>query len=198
MKKIIIISLSVLIVILGLYLLVFKSGKEETSEPSILTFKEEYEEYNGKSTDEGYYPLVEIHTNIDVEYINQREFMAVLKDKNGVIYIGNPTCLWSRNALPILLNALENNDITKFYYLDSTNLNDDRIIINALYPEEESIISPTVVFVRDGIVIAIHTKTIPTQTDPYIPLSLKEKEELNDIYNEGINKVFGISCNEEC
>ena len=60
---------------------------------------------------------------------------------------------------------------------------------------ELRLFAPTVVFVRDGIIVDIHIGTVESQTDPHIPLTKEQKEELNEIFTNGIKKVNAESCN---
>ena len=48
-----------------------------------------------------------------------------------------------------------------------------------------------------GKVVGIHTDTVESQSDPYKGLTKKQKEELNQIYTNNINKIYG-TCNESC
>lgn len=62
---------------------------------------------------------------------------------------------------------------------------------------EKRLYVPTVVFVLDGEIVDYYVDTLPTQTDPYIPLTLEEKNELINIYKEKIVKVLDDTCTVE-
>lgn len=56
---------------------------------------------------------------------------------------------------------------------------------------------PLVVFVKDGKIVGYYADTVESQSVPYVALT-KEKNELINIYKEGILKVTGdSSCNKE-
>lgn len=63
--------------------------------------------------------------------------------------------------------------------------------------DEKRVYVPLVVFVKDGKIVDYHADTVESQRDPYVALT-KEKDELINIYKEGILKVTGDrSCNEK-
>ena len=63
--------------------------------------------------------------------------------------------------------------------------------------DEKRVYVPLVVFVKDGKIVDYYADTVESQRDPYVALT-KEKNELINIYKEGILKVTGdSSCNEE-
>ena len=57
---------------------------------------------------------------------------------------------------------------------------------------------PTVVFVKDGVVLSTHTSTVDSQENPSVELNNTQKDELINIYTSGINSVYEILCDEEC
>ncbi len=62
---------------------------------------------------------------------------------------------------------------------------------------EKRVYVPLVVFIKEGTIVGYHTDTVPSQTDPYKPLTKQEQEELTNIYLKNINKMLGDVCNEE-
>lgn len=62
---------------------------------------------------------------------------------------------------------------------------------------EKRIYVPTVVFVLNGEIVDYYMDTVPTQTDPYVPLTEEEKNELINIYKERIKKVLDDTCTLE-
>lgn len=67
---------------------------------------------------------------------------------------------------------------------------------NSVDTGEKRIYVPLVVFVKNGVIVDYQDETVPTQTDPYIPLTEEEKNQLINIYIEKINKVADSSCDE--
>ena len=66
--------------------------------------------------------------------------------------------------------------------------------------EDESIkrlYFPTVVFVRNGQVLSIHSSTVESQKDPSKKLTKKQTKELKEIYVQGLNEVKAKICEEE-
>ncbi len=215
-KTIIIITvvLVILIVITGLYFLLNK-------ETDNIKFKQEYESLNSKK---GYLDI-EIPKDNNIKYVSFDELMDVLEDGTGIIYFGFPECPWCRNALPVLLEAAKENEIQNVYYFNAKSIRDDKelkdgkIVTNkegtkeyyelvdrlkdnlGVYEglEDDSIkrlYFPTVVFVMGGKVVGTHIGTVDSQKDPSKHLTKKQKQELLNIYNENINKIYG-TCDTE-
>ena len=212
--SIITLVLVILIVITGLYFLLNK-------ETDNTKFKQEYESLNSKK---GYLDI-EIPKDNNIKYVSFDELMEVLEDGTGIIYFGFPECPWCRNALPVLLEAAKENEIQNIYYFnaksirDEKELKDGKIVTNkegtkeyyelvdrlkdnlGVYEglEDDSIkrlYFPTVVFVMGGKVVGTHIGTVDSQKDPSKHLTKKQKQELLNIYNENINKIYG-TCDTE-
>lgn len=57
---------------------------------------------------------------------------------------------------------------------------------------------PLVVFIKEGKVVAYHSDTVESQTNPYIKLDDSQYEELYNIYKDGISKVLEDTCDSKC
>lgn len=187
-------------------------------------FKTEYEELNEK---EGHL-AIEIPEENPMVYATIDEIMDVIQVDGGIIYFGFPECPWCRNALPVLLEAAEEMEVDTIYYYnaregrDKLELKDDgtievlqekgedyQQIYDALYDhlnvydglEDDSIkrlYFPTVFFIKDGQVITMHESTVDSQTDPSIPLTAEQHEELKTIYIDSIKKMRVAVCDSAC
>lgn len=174
------------------------------------------------------YPDVTIPNNNNMVYSTEEEVVDIIKNGTGVIYFGYPECPWCRNAVPVLIDAANETSLDKIYYLNAKDIRDTKIldadgnivtkkkgtkgyyeIVESLDKyldsydglEDESIkrlYVPTVVFIKDGVVVAIHVDTVESQEDPYTPLNDEQKKELKEIYLSGIHKVLGDLCDESC
>ncbi len=216
-KKVIIITVVVSVILmatLGFYLILNRYSDN-------IKFQKEYENLNSQK---GYLDI-EIPKDNNVKYASFDEIMKVLEDGTGIIYFGFPECPWCRNALPVLLEAAKENEIQNVYYFNAKSIRDDKelkdgkIVTNKKGTKEyyelvdrlkdnlgsyeglddESIkrlYFPTAVFVMGGKVVGIHVGTVDSQTDPSKPLTEKQKQELLDIYNENISKMYG-TCDTE-
>lgn len=124
-EKILFVCLPVLCAIAAIiaYLKVININKDG------IKFKEEYEEYNGvKISEKLSYSNLDIDENNPVKYSNYNEIIDVIKNKTGVIYLGFPECPWCRSALPILLEALDKNNIATLYYLNIKEERDSYVV----------------------------------------------------------------------
>jgi thiol-disulfide isomerase/thioredoxin len=82
-------------------------------------------------------------------------------------------------------------DVLEPYYL--TNSDGKKVDT-----KEKRILAPTIVAVKNGEIVGIHTGTVDSQTDPYEDLTIEQQEELSNIYLELIESVYDISCDEAC
>lgn len=88
-------------------------------------FKEEYENYNGKIGSSGKeYLKLDIEEDNIIKYTSINEIIEILESGTGVIYLGFPECPWCRNIVPVLLNAGNNTDLDKIYYLNMSDVRD--------------------------------------------------------------------------
>ncbi|MBQ7891250.1 MAG: thioredoxin family protein [Erysipelotrichaceae bacterium] len=149
-------------------------------------FKKEYEALNGQSNDAGVlHKTIEISENNPMIYATDEEVITMLESGTGIIYFGFPDCPWCRAALPVLLEAAEEELMTKIYYLNNKEQRDTREaletggsvvtkdgtseyyrIVNAL-GEHASVYEgmgddsikrlyyPTVVFVHEGEIVGV-------------------------------------------
>lgn len=211
MKKIIIIISTILIVLLigiSLYFIL-----QETDSAK---FKKEYESLNSQKN----YLDVEIPKDNNIKYASFDELMDFLDNGTGVVYFGFPECPWCRNAIPVLLEATKKNEINNVYYFNAKSIRDEKELKDGkivtkkegtkeyykivdklkdyLGPyeglEDDSIkrlYFPTVVFVMGGKIVGTHIGTVDSQDDPSKPLTKDQKQELLDIYNKNIKKIYG-------
>lgn len=60
---------------------------------------------------------------------------------------------------------------------------------------EKRLYVPMVLFVKDGEVVSYHLSTVDSREDPSISLNDSQRDELYNIYLDGINNVVGGICN---
>ena len=211
MKKKIIIIATIVVVLLTVGITYFIINNKDS-----IKFKKEYEKLNNQK---GYLDIT-IPSDNNVKYATFDELMEFLNSGTGILYLGFPECPWCRNALPVLLEAAKENEIQNVYYFnakpirDEKELKDGKIIAKKegtkeyyklvdqlkdyLGPYEgleddsiKRIYFPTAVFVMGGKVVGLHVGTVDSQEDPSKALTKKQKQELLDIYNQNINKIYG-------
>ncbi len=195
---------------------------------SEIRFKEEYEKLNGVYNEQTnhYYKAIEILENSDVEYKSANEIIDILKNGTGVIYFGFPECPWCRNLVPLLVEAIQEYNVSFYYYnareiRDTKHMDEDgQVVIDkegtAEYYEILSLLGnyaseysgitdsskrlyfPTVVFVRNGQIIDVHEGTLDDQEDPYTELTEEQKSKLLTILEKDIVKTYDLVCDENC
>lgn len=200
MKKVGIIIISILIV-LGVMTvgLISIFNEEPRISGDSLIFKEEYEIINGK-----YYEDKNIlASNIVIEkdnpfiYITEKEIKNKLTSGTNILYFGEAECGFSRRVVPILSTFAEKNDIEKIYYFNVKNF-------NTKYEETigllniEQLITPTVVFVKNGDIIGIHSKLLENYTDYNIELTETQTEQIMNIYQNYFDNMYDNICDGDC
>lgn len=195
---------------------------------SEIRFKEEYEKLNGVYNEQTnhHYKAIEILENSNVEYKSANEIIDILKNGTGVIYFGFPECPWCRNLVPLLVEAIQEYNVSFYYYnareiRDTKHMDEDgQVVIDkegtAEYYEILSLLGnyaseysgitdsskrlyfPTVVFVRNGQIIDVHEGTLDDQEDPYTELTEEQKSKLLTILEKDIVKTYDLVCDENC
>ena len=77
-------------------------------------FKEEYESLNGVENNKS----ITVMKDNNVKYITMEEASKMLDSGSGVIYFGMASCPWSRNAVPVLLDAMQEAKLDTIYYVN--------------------------------------------------------------------------------
>ncbi|MBE6113863.1 MAG: hypothetical protein E7191_02145 [Erysipelotrichaceae bacterium] len=96
---------------------------DHTQDP--ITFKSEYEEFNGSFTNSGKeYLSVEISEDNPMYYASYEEVMEVLESGTGVIYFGYPTCPWCRNVVEVLTETAKADMVDTIYYFNAKDYRD--------------------------------------------------------------------------
>ena len=159
-------------------IIVLLIGCTKKEQSDAIKFKEEYEKYNNTKI------KLNISEDNIIKYATKKEIKEIIKNKSGVIFIGDPKDNQSRVAIKCLLNASESTDLQQIYYTkDTTNIE-----------EIENTKTPIVIYVLEGKIVSTHNGTIKDKTK----LSEDEEIELYNIYIDGIHKVLQDACDEEC
>lgn len=120
-EKVLLIVLPIILLILVL-LSYFKISSLNTD---AMKFKREYEKYNNKKIDSGKeYLNLNIKSNNPIKYKSADDLIDIISNKTGIIYLGFPECPWCRNAISVLLDVSEENDIKDIYYFNIKNERD--------------------------------------------------------------------------
>lgn len=181
-------------------LLLVGCGSKDIDKPTTmndtLKFKEEYEAYNGTQN----LVTMDIKEDMTIKYLKATDILPLLKEGTGIIYFGFPTCPWCRNAVPVLLEAASTQGMTVSYIntreIRKENKEEMGKIIEYLseYLEEDeygkkALYVPDVYFVKDGQIVGHHLGTVDSQTNPTIPLTVEQKEELTKVFTDLIGKI---------
>lgn len=115
-------------------ILAFQEQKAEAleNEPKrdALLFKEEYESLNGKVREKDGKKIKEISidSNNPITILTEEEAINLLENGTGLIYMGFPDCPWCRSMLPVLLQTLDNMNISVLSYLNILDIRDTYIL----------------------------------------------------------------------
>lgn len=204
-------------------------------------FKEEYESINGKTRANGQVNRdVTIMADNNVTYVTLKEAADILDSGSGVIYFGFAACPWCRNAVPVLLNAMNSSELNNIYYVDIKPNDDpekdvrDTYVLDSrnkarksrdaesayydvltalandlddyvLYTEkgkevntgEKRLAAPTVVAVKDGVVVGFHQGTVEGHDRVDGVLEDLTKEQETDLLNT-YSKLISSYLNNDC
>jgi len=222
MKKRIVIIIVLVLMILIACLIINIKNKTNIEESDAIKFKNEYERLNNTSI------KVKISEDNIIEYANYNETINLIKNETAIIYFGFPDCPWCRNAIPVLLDAAKELSIEKIYYFNALSIRDEKELdkngnkvvkkegtneykelVKLLYDylpvykglnddKIKRLYFPTILFVKEGKIINLHTATVESQKDPNIKLSEEQYLELKNTYFDYINITYDILCDETC
>lgn len=162
-------------------------------------FKISYEYINYVEYNNGKKIKVSIPWNNPIKYISEKEVINFFKEGTGILYFGYNTCPWCRNAIPVLIEASQSQEIDTIYYADIHHLNLSSIrkelyqILDSYLEEDEEgnkiLAVPDVYFVKEGEILGKHRGTVDSYYNPYQEMKPEEKKELLNIYQEYIKEI---------
>ena len=187
-------------------------------------FEIEMESLNGKDNGYGgNYLTIDIPSNNKIKYATYQDVENMLTFGTGVIYFGFPECPWCRNLAPTLLKVANEYETTVLYFnnrdeRDTKKLENGEIVTDvegsdgyykildmlgdyaSVYEglEDDSIkrlYYPTVVFVKNGNIIGVHTGTVDSQDDVSVYLTDEQQLELTNALSEYFEAVAPERCN---
>ena len=120
-----IILLTMVSIIAGAYAIVTYKNNDRT--PAKVTtneskFKAEYEYLNNKEEDGHIHNRISVSRKNGMVYISDTDLVARMKDKSGVVFIGNNNDELSRLVIEPLLTSKENTGLKHIYYLDISSV----------------------------------------------------------------------------
>lgn len=97
-----------------------ESTSNITPTEDALRFKKEYEDVDGtiREKDGMLFNNVDIPEQNPIQYINIDEFVDILNNKSGIVFLSSPTCPYCRASISSLLKAAKELKMTTIYYYD--------------------------------------------------------------------------------
>ena len=97
-----------------------ESTSNITPTEDALRFKKEYEDVNGtiREKDGMLFNNVDIPEQNPIQYINIDEFVDILNNKSGIVFLSSPTCPYCRASISSLLKAAKELKMTTICYYD--------------------------------------------------------------------------------
>lgn len=189
-KKIITIGIIILVLsIMGLYC--YKRDN--------IRFKMSYEFINQVELTNGKKIKVSIPYDNRIKYINEEELLKLLNNGTGVLYMGYNTCPWCRNAVPILIDSVLENEIDTIYYVDIHSANLKKIskelykildeYLKVTDDGTKVIAVPDVYTLKNGQIVGHHRGCVEGYKNPYKKMTAEQKDELKKIYDEMIGAI---------
>lgn len=164
-----------------------------------IRFKLSYELVNKMELTNGKKIKVSIPINNRVKYLREAELIDFFKNGTGIIYMGYSTCPWCRNAIPVLIDTVLENDVDTLYYIDSHSISSKKVIkeLYAILDEYLKVIDdgtkvlsvPDVYTVKNGTIVGHHRGCVEDYNNPYKGMNDKQIKELKAIYKEMIGAM---------
>lgn len=226
MKKKIIIGVGILFIfflVLGCVFLLSMEKENITHDEE--KFKKEYEKLNGVVKNEKKMLAISLPDHNYIQYVTEGEVIKQLQKGTSVIYFGFPECPWCRNLVPVLVDVARDYGISISYLnalpiRDIKHLEDDKVITDQEGTKEyykivdllkdhlgeyeglndssiKRLYFPTVVFMKDGKVIGVHTGTVSSQKDPYQALTKNQRKELVKELEKYFDEVSSGVCEKD-
>ncbi len=147
-------------------------------------------------------------------YKTEDELVNLINDEESfIVYFGFNTCPWCRSVLPSLIDASKDNGITKIYYVDVLDIRNTMEVVDGKAQEtkkgtdgyyklldllgdvlddyslevdvnQKRIYAPNVVSVVKGKAISLTGGVSEDQTDAYMELTDKMKEDMYNSFDE--------------
>lgn len=227
-KAVIKVSLLIILGVISSIFIYYKVGKSDITSDEKRFKVEYESLNNQKDASGNTYLSLDIDKNNNFVYATFDEIKEIITKGDGVIYFGHPENPWCRLIVPVLIEAMENTDLDEIYYFDAEDIRDIKELdangnINILkkgtteYYElvdllkdylpsyqglnDESIkriYFPTVIFVKDGQIVASDSSILNEKENPYTPLSDEEQRLFVNKMIENINNIVDSVCDDEC
>lgn len=179
-------------------------------------FKKEFESVNGKSIKGTNYTYsnIDIDDSNHYRYKTYDQVLELLNSGTGIIFFGHKYSPRSRSMVNVLDAVVEASNLDDIYYLDIHNDDEEYETVNGilevkikgskeyyellnilkdflpLYKNEYPRITyPTVVFVKKGNIVGVHSGTVSEHTNQYYSLTTSQEEKLKSIYMDYIDKI---------
>ena len=122
MKKVIIVSIVLLIIIIGVIVYMEMNVNRDG-----IKFKKEYEVINNKSTGYGdnKYRKLDIPRKNKIKYSSAKDIVNKMNNKESfVVYFGFAKCPWCRSIMEELIKASNDSKVKTLYYVDILKIRD--------------------------------------------------------------------------
>jgi hypothetical protein len=155
------------------------------------TFKNEYEEMNGKKVNDVELINITIKESNPIYYASLSDLKKI---KNGVILIGKKDNQNTRNLIPTLFSVAESRGLNTIYYLETTDNNKKEI--NSLFNIE---VKDTDLLIIKNSKLIYQNKGLGIKIDDENKaLSDSNKEELAKLLGKHIDEINPGVCDEAC
>ena len=227
-KAVIKVSLLIILGVISSIFIYYKVGKSDITSDEKRFKVEYESLNNQKDASGNTYLSLDIDKNNNFVYATFDEIKEIITKGDGVIYFGHPENPWCRLIVPVLIEAMENTDLDEIYYFDADDIRDIKELdangkINILkegtteYYELVDLLKdylpsyqglndeaikriyfPTVIFVKDGQIVASDSSILNEKENPYTPLSDEEQRLFVNKMIENINNIVDSVCDDEC
>lgn len=135
--------------------------------------------------------MVSILDEVSLSYSTDKIYYYNIKDIRSTITVNDNNELDVQKGTDFYYQLLEKLDSS----LEDYTVTDKKD--KTIKTGEKRLYAPTVIFVKNGEVVAFVEGTVDSQKDPYVALTETQKNELISKYQDGFNKLGDI-CDEKC
>lgn len=186
-------------IIIGFILLIFILMIIVICNNDAVRFKLSYEYMNIVEYNNGKTIKIDIPLDNRIKYLKGKQVIDTFKNKTGIIYLGYNSCPWCRNIVEPLIEVAKEEKVNTIYYVNTHDDLDDikedlfQILDDYLRVDDDTnqkrLAVPDVYFVKNGKIMSHHIGTVDSYKNPYEKMTSSQKEELKEIYRNGIEAI---------
>lgn len=137
------------------------------------------------------------------KYATYENVVDIIQNGTGIIYLGYPSCIYCDEVAQTLNEVAKEKKIKEIFYYNFRDIKTNNtkeykklvdLLSENLNSEDNQIVSPSLVFVVNGKIKGIHSKTVDSHNARERKMTEEEKNSLKQIYSDYIDQVYNDNC----